>query len=617
MAKHVIKKVVKSGKPAVFDITATDNLDEERLSGNPESNLGKETGSSQSLESNGRSGVSSDINSSKKPDSTLGNGLSPDHGKKYGSELGDGGEYGCGTGNIPGDEPGGGSGGGPGGGSVSGPFTSSGGGHGRKKSSNPFLIPIIILAVIAVLAWSWLLLLSPNFSKKAEPYVNKYFDQIVSVFSFNSGKTQAQDSSIAQESMGNTGVTTKKNNQSSNESSNSSEIIKENISSQETAKNNKKPSLDLQIYEGPTYSTKDQTCSYSVKAVVTGDPTPVVQFSRDDSKGTLGPNTALIRLKRNATSYTLTATARNEYGTAMDSLTINWGCNMPPVVSEIALSSDVVYVNKDYDLSITATDPDKDSLTYKWTVTGGTLSVDNAPTVKWTTPAAPENYQVKVDVKDSKGALTSKTISVYVGSDKAPETTAPPTTAPPTTAPPTTAPPTTAPPTTALQQSSLDVPKKSGEGGYVEYGGETFVGGNVYAGDSSSNKPCVGFISFDITPLAGKTITAARLTFTSSSVQGSPLSYCDSFWLNAADWGAGPIKQSDFNLPGIAIQSFTSPDITCNADKLKSEIQNAINSGKVRFQIRVHFAGPYTNNNSAKDGWEYAQQGIKLNVSYQ
>ena len=597
MAKHVIKKVEKSGKLAVFDITAMDSLDEERLSGNPERNLGKETGSSRSLESNGRSGVSSDINSSKKPDSTLGNGLSPDHGKKYGSELGDGGEYGGGTGNIPSDEPGEGSGGGPGGGSGSGPFTSSVGGHGRKKSINPFLIPIIILAVIAVLAWSWLLLLSPNFSKKAEPYVNKYFDQIVSVFSFNSGKTQAQVSSIAQESMSNTGVTTEKNNQSSNESSNSSEIIKENISSQETVKDNKKPSLDLQIYEGPTYSTEDQTCSYSVKAVVTGDPTPVVQFSRDDSKGTLGPKTTLINLKRNAKSYTLTATARNEYGTAMDSLTLNWGCNMPPVVSEIALSSDVVYVNKEYDLSITATDPDKDSLTYKWTVAGGTLSVDNAPAVKWTTPAAPENYQVKVDVKDSKGALTSKTISVYVGSDKAPETTAPPTTAP--------------------QQSSLDVPKKSGEGGYVEYGGETFVGGNVYAGDSSSNKPCVGFISFDITPLAGKTITAARLTFTGSSVQGSPLSYCDSFWLNAADWGAEPITQSDFNLPGIAIQSFTSPDITCNADKLKSEIQNAINSGKVRFQIRVHFAGPYTNNNSAKDGWEYAQQSINLNVSYQ
>jgi hypothetical protein len=334
--------------------------------------------------------------------------LGPDHGKKYGSELGDGGKDGGGPGNDPG--------GGPGGVSGGGPFTGLGVSEGRKRGSHLFLIPIIILAVIAVLAWSWLALLSPNFSKKAEPYINKYFAPIVSALSFNSGKNQAQDSSISQESMDKTGITTDKNTQSSNESSNSSATNKENSGSQETVKDDKKPSLKLQIYEGPTYSAEDETCSYSVKAVLTGDPTPVVQFSRDDSKGTLGPKTTLISLKRNATSYTLTATARNEYGTAMDSLTINWGCNMPPVISEMKLSSDIVYVSKEYDLSVTAIDPDKDSLTYKWTVTGGTLSADNAPTVKWTTPAAPENYQAKVDVKDSKGALTSKTISVYVGS---------------------------------------------------------------------------------------------------------------------------------------------------------------------------------------------------------
>jgi hypothetical protein len=611
MAKHAIKKTGKLKKTAVFDITAQDSLDEERLIGIPDSNQIKEIGSSRSLEPNGHSGISSDISSSKKPDSALGNELGPDHDKKYGSELGDGGKDGGGPGNDPG--------GGPGGVSGGGPFTGLGVSEGRKRGSHLFLIPIIILAVIAVLAWSWLALLSPNFSKKAEPYINKYFAPIVSALSFNSGKNQAQDSSISQESMDKTGITTDKNTQSSNESSNYSATNKENSGSQETVKDDKKPSLKLQIYEGPTYSAEDETCSYSVKAVLTGDPTPVVQFSRDDSKGTLGPKTTLISLKRNATSYTLTATARNEYGTAMDSLTINWGCNMPPVISEMKLSSDIVYVSKEYDLSVTATDPDKDSLTYKWTVTGGTLSADNAPTVKWTTPAAPENYQVKVDVKDSKGALTSKTISVYVGSEKAPETTTPPTTTPSTTAPSTTAPSTTAPPTTTTspQQSTLDVPKKSAEGGYLEYGGETFAGGNVYAGDSSSNKPCVGFISFDITPLAGKTVTAPKLTFTGSSVQGAPLSYCDSFWLNVADWGAEPIVQNDFNLPGIAIQSFISPEITCNADKLKSEIQNAINAGKTRFQIRVHFAGPYTNNNSAKDGWEYAQQSINLNVSYQ
>lgn len=582
MAKHAIKRVRKSSKPADVDNAMPESLVQEPIDSNFSSNQDSTADEFQGSEPGGI------------------------------TDSGSGGELDGGTGSKSESKSGGRSGGGDGGGQQG----RSGGTKGRKEGRNLFLIPIITLAVIAVIAWSWLALLSPDFSKKAEPYINKYFDRIVSVLSLQSFKNQPQDSAIAQESIDKNAVTTDKNTQSANESSGSSATGSGSSGSTETSKDNQKPSLSLQIYEGPTYSNEDQTCSYSVRAVVTGDPTPVVQFSRDDSNGAIGPKTTLISLKRNATSYTLTATARNQYGTAMDSLTINWGCNMPPEVSEITLSSDIVYVNKQYDLSVTATDPDKDSLTYKWTVTGGTLSADNAPAVKWTTPAAPENYQVKVDIKDSKGALTSKTISVYVGSEKAPETTAPPTTAPPTTAPPTTAPSTTAPSTTSPQQPALDLVKKTAEGGYLEYGGETFAGGNVYAGDSSSNKPCVGFVSFDITPLAGKTVTAVSLAFTGSSVQGSPLSYCDSFWINYVDWGAEPIVQSDFNLPGVAIQSFTSPTITCNADNLKTGIQNAITAGKTRFQIRVHFSGPYTNSNSTKDGWEYAQQSINLNVSY-
>ncbi len=126
----------------------------------------------------------------------------------------------------------------------------------------------------------------------------------------------------------------------------------------------------------------------------------------------------------------------------------------------------------------------------------------------------------------------------------------------------------------------------------------------------------MGFISFDITGLAGKTINAATLTLSSAAIQGDPLAYLDSFWINVVDWGAEPITQNDFNLTGIAIQSFNSSNITCTADKLKSELQKAINSGKSRFQIRVHFAGPYTDNDSSRDGWEYTQSNINLNVKF-
>jgi hypothetical protein len=92
------------------------------------------------------------------------------------------------------------------------------------------------------------------------------------------------------------------------------------------------------------------------------------------------------------------------------------------------------------------------------------------------------------------------------------------------------------------------------------------------------------------------------------------MAYLDSFWINVVDWGAGPIVQNDFNLIGVAIQSFISPNISCTSENLKSELQKAINSGKSRFQVRVHFAGPYTDNDGARDGWEYSQANISFNV---
>jgi hypothetical protein len=158
------------------------------------------------------------------------------------------------------------------------------------------------------------------------------------------------------------------------------------------------------------------------------------------------------------------------------------------------------------------------------------------------------------------------------------------------------------------------MPKVTSEGGYLEYGGQTFAGANLYAGDSENNKPCLGFISFNITGIAGKTLNSVNLTFINPSVSGEPMAYLDSFWINVVDWGAEPIVQNDFNLIGIAIQSFISPKISCTSDSLKSELQKAINAGKSRFQIRVHFAGPYTDNDSARDGWEYSQANINLNV---
>jgi len=466
-----------------------------------------------------------------------------------------------------------------------------------KKSQNKLLIAFCsVSAFLILISWSWLLLYIPPISNNAEGFLSKYLKQFFIA-------SENEDINV-EDSVETTTASEDKNSQS--------EETQETKSSENNTENNvpAKPTIRLKIYEGPLYSASDDTCYYKVKAVVTGKPAPTIKFSKDDSEGLLGSGQAQINLKRNMKTYTLTATASNSQGIVMDSITLNWGCNSNPAISEVKLSSDTVYVHKQYELTVKASDTDGDKLTYKWTVSSGTLTADNLETVKWNTPSKSDNYEVKVVVQDGRGGSSSKSISVYVGNVEVTETTQPPQTSPSTTVPSETS------LSTSPQQTSLDLPKKTNEGGYLEYGGETFAGGNIYAGDSANNKPCVAFISFDIASIAGKNIEAATLTLGSAAVQGDPLAYLDAFWINVVEWGAEPIIQSDFNLPGIAIQSFNSSNITCTAEKLKSELQKAINNGKSRFQVRVHFSGPYTDNDGSKDGWEYAQANVSLNVKY-
>jgi hypothetical protein len=466
--------------------------------------------------------------------------------------------------------------------------------HAKKKKINKWwVIVFTVLGLLFIASWVWLLLYFPPISNRAEGFIKNNLGKI-----FTAG---AVDESSNAEELVDTGVNKSTDEDQVQETGNPEDEI--SLASEQSTK----PTIRLVIDEGPSYDAEETACYYIIRAIVTGKPEPEIKFSRDDSAGSLGPGKARINLKANLRTYILTATAANDSGTAMDSITLSWGCNSPPVIGEIKVSSDIIYINEQYELSVTASDSDSESIEYKWTVAGGTLETDNQETVKWNTPSEADDYAVRVDVKDSDGNVSSRSIAVYVGTKEVTETTQPPETTPPTT--------TTEPSTTEPQESNFNLEKKTVEGGYLEFGGQTFSGGNLYAGDSENNKPCVGFISFDISGLGGRSVEAATLTFGGATIHGDPLSYLDAFWINIVEWGSEPITQNDFNLIGIAVQSFTAPGITCNASSLRSGLQNAINSGKSRFQIRVHFSGPYTNNDSIKDGWEYSQSGVNLNVT--
>jgi len=363
----------------------------------------------------------------------------------------------------------------------------------------------------------------------------------------------------------------------------------ENNKKEETLK--APPTIELEVYEGPLYAKAGDVCYYRVKANVTGEPLPEIKFSKDDSLGSLGPDKAQINISRDGKQYILTAVAESSEGKAADTMTLIWNCNASPEIKGISLSSSTLYVGEQYDVSIDALDPDGDVLSYAWSVAGGSITDSTANPTKWNTPDAPGDYSISVTVSDGRGNTSNSSIAAYVGEvvveEQTPET---------------------------PETTTVTVSREEDEGGYIEKEGIVDNGGMLYAGDSVNDKSCMGFVSFDISELSGGTVQSAILTLSGVEI-GEPLPFFEMLNINVLSWGERPIKQSDFSAYGIFVASYDSRNISCNVSKLKGELQKAINNGKSRFQIRIHFSGPQTDYNGQEDGWKYNQSNVNLNVT--
>jgi len=93
------------------------------------------------------------------------------------------------------------------------------------------------------------------------------------------------------------------------------EITAENI-------NKSLPTLKLVIYKGPVIIDSN-LCYYRIEAVVTGNPSPVIKFSKDDSTGAWGENKAQVNLKKDE-SYDLIVTAVNSVGEVSEHMVLTW-----------------------------------------------------------------------------------------------------------------------------------------------------------------------------------------------------------------------------------------------------------------------------------------------------
>jgi hypothetical protein len=243
------------------------------------------------------------------------------------------------------------------------------------------------------------------------------------------------------------------------------------------------------------------------------------------------------------------------------------------------------YTGIEYTFSAAASDPDNDTLTYSWTVEGGTLADSTSNPILWTMPNTEGDYDITVVVDDGNGGTASLTETVTVTSMLGPPL------------------------------AVMDIPIVSSEGGYIIQGGPRSIGPVHRIGDTSGDDAMKGFVSFDITGLSGANIESVALYIYFNTISGN-LSNFKPFLVSSVKWEPGAIVVGDFNLPQDTIGVYNHPDINCTNINLEQYLQNAIDSGRSRFQLMLFFTGMATDNDGSDDYWEYHDNDITLKVTY-
>lgn len=89
--------------------------------------------------------------------------------------------------------------------------------------------------------------------------------------------------------------------------------------------------------------------------------------------------------------------------------------NQPPVIESLLANPPSVEPGGQSRITVSARDPEGDSLTYTWSATGGALSGTTGPDEKiWTAPNTPGTYRITVSVTDNQPGRSSVSRSVEV-----------------------------------------------------------------------------------------------------------------------------------------------------------------------------------------------------------
>lgn len=272
--------------------------------------------------------------------------------------------------------------------------------------------------------------------------------------------------------------------------------------------------------------------------------------------------------------------------------------NQPPLITGINFSPSPIFTNKSVTMTALASDPDGDTLSFNWEVlpdlTGRVFdySLPRENPTSLVFPNAPCNVMVKVTVSDDHGNESEFTDTVRVN-------------------------------------PIAKIAPLNAETGWITSKPAVFCPSHVYVGDTDDNRISRGFISFDISALAGKNIYQAELQLNNPQVINTPAfmtSAIDSkksgLTVEEVSWGRRALNAADYSLPGSFISNQRGPTILVTSinggtnPKLAEALQRCLNERNSRFQLRVRFENEISDNDSTDDGVIYQTSNIGLIVWY-
>ncbi len=156
--------------------------------------------------------------------------------------------------------------------------------------------------------------------------------------------------------------------------------------------------------------------------------------------------------------------------------------------------------------------------------------------------------------------------------------------------------------------------------GQVTEDGSVFIAADspgvpaIYVGDLASGLYVRGFLSFDVSEIAGANVLAAWFNLKASRI-GDPNSLMGSFSVGATDFGP-TLDGGDYNVTvdGLGGRPSGYSELSLSNEYLKNAVQDVLSSGRQYFQVRLSMGVP--NSNGVADGFSILLSNVSLEVSY-